>query len=294
MFGAPAASRIVLIVDQFEEIWTACTDTTERQSFLDALAEVVGSTSRCTVVLGVRADHVAGLADQPTLAQALADATVLIGAPTAAEVHRAIEHPAQLAGLVLDVGLADALVDDAGDEPGSLPLLSTALTELWDQRDGRRLTLEAYAESGGLRGAVARIAERVYGELDESDRPAARVLLLRLAGPGEGDAVTRRRVPLTELAALPDPRVRAVVEPLADARLLSLDTGYVEVAHEALFREWPRLRAWLEEHAAARSVQHRLAVAAAEWDEGSREQAELWRGSRLSAGLEFATLYPTR
>jgi DNA-binding SARP family transcriptional activator len=292
VFGAPAASRIVLIVDQFEEVWTACTDTAERQSFLDALAEVVGSTARCTVVLGVRADHVAGLADQPTLAQALADATVLIGTPTAAEVHRAIEHPAQLAGLVLDVGLEDALVDDAGDEPGSLPLLSTALAELWDQRDGRRLTFEAYAESGGLRGAVARIAERAYGELDESDRAAARVLLLRLAGLGEGDAVTRRRVPLTELAALPDPRVRAVVEPLADARLLSLDAGYVEAAHEALFREWPRLRAWLEEHAAARAVQHRLAVAAAEWDEGGQEPAELWRGSRLSAGLEFAAAYP--
>jgi WD40 repeat protein len=292
VFGAPAASRIVLIVDQFEEVWTACTDVAERQSFLDALAEVVDSASRCTVVLGVRADHVAGLADQPTLAQALADATVLIGTPTAAEVHRAIEHPALLAGLVLDVGLADALVDDAGDEPGSLPLLSTALTELWDQRDGRKLTLETYAESGGLRGAVARIAERAYGELDESDRKAARVLLLRLAGPGEGDAVTRRRVLLTELAALPDPRVRAVVEPLADARLLSLDAGYVEVAHEALFREWPRLRAWLEEHAAARAVQHRLAVAASEWDDGGREQAELWRGGRLSAGLEFATAYP--
>ena len=292
VFGAPATSRIVLIVDQFEEVWTACTEVAERQSFLDALADVVDSTSRCTVVLGVRADHVAGLAGQPTLAQALADATVLIGTPTAAEVHRAIEHPAQLAGLVLDIGLADALVDDAGDEPGSLPLLSAALTELWDQRDGRRLTLDAYAQSGGLRGAVARIAERAYGDLDEADRTAARVLLLRLAGPGEGDAVTRRRVTLTELAALPDPRVRAVVEPLADARLLSLDAGYVEVAHEALFREWPRLRAWLEEHAAARAVQHRLSVATAEWDEGGREQAELWRGSRLSAGLDFAAAYP--
>ncbi len=167
VFDEPEESRVVLVVDQFEEVWTACTDTAERESFLDALAEVVDSTSRCTVVLSVRADHVAGLADQPVLAQALADATVLIGAPTAAEVRRAVEHPAGLAGLVLDVGLADALVDDAGDEPGSLPLLSTALTELWDHRDGRRLTLEAYAESGGLRGAVARIAERAYGELDE-------------------------------------------------------------------------------------------------------------------------------
>lgn len=292
VFDEPEDSRVVLIVDQFEEVWTACTDTAERESFLDALAEVVDSTSRCTVVLSVRADHLAGLADQPMLAHALADATVLIGTPTAAEVHRAVEHPARLAGLVLDVGLADALVDDAGNEPGSLPLLSTALTELWDRRDGRRLTLEAYSESGGLRGAVARIAERAYGELDERDRTAARVLLLRLAGPGQVDAVTRRRVPLSELIALPDPRVRAVVDPLAAARLLTFDAGYVEVAHEALFREWPRLRSWLEEHAAARTVQRRLVVAAAEWDEGGREPTELWRGGRLAAGVEFAAAYP--
>ena len=285
-------SRVVLIVDQFEEVWTACTDTAEREAFLDALAEVVETADQCTVVLGVRADHMAGLADQPVLAQALADATVLIGAPSAAEARRAVEHPAELAGLVLDVGLADALVDDAGDEPGSLPLLSTALTELWEHRDGRRLTLQAYADSGGLRGAVARIADRAYGELDAADRTAARVLLVRLAGPGEGDAVTRRRVVLSELAGLPNPRVRAVVEPLARARLLSVDAGHVEVAHEALFREWPRLRSWLEEHAAARTVQRRLVVAAAEWDEGGREPTELWRGGRLAAGVDFAAAYP--
>jgi WD40 repeat protein len=292
VFDGAEQSRVVLVVDQFEEVWTACADGTERQAFLDALVEIVDTTSRCTVVLGVRADHVASLADQPALAQALTDATVLVGTPTSAEVRRAVEHPAELAGLVLDVGLADALVDDADDEPGSLPLLSTALTELWEHRDGRRLTLAAYAESGGLRGAVARIAERAYGELDDRDQAAVRVLLLRLAGPGEGDAVTRRRVPLTEFATLPDPRVRAVVEPLADARLLTVDTGHVEVAHEALFREWPRLRGWLDEHATARAVQRRLVHAATEWDDSGREPAELWRGSRLAAGVEFATAYP--
>jgi WD40 repeat protein/DNA-binding SARP family transcriptional activator len=292
VFGEAAASRVVLVVDQLEEAWTVCPDAAERQAFLDALAEVVESGSRCSVVLSLRADHVGRLADHPVLARALTEATVLVGAASAAEVRRAVEHPAEQAGLVLEVGLADALVDDAGDEPGSLPLLSTALTELWDHRDGRRLTLGAYAGSGGLRGAVARIAERAYGDLDDADRAAARVLLLRLAGPGQSDAITRRRVSLAELAALPDPRVRAVVEPLAAARLLSLDAGFVEVAHEALFREWPRLRAWLEEHAAVRAVQRRLAVAAAEWDEGGREATELWRGGRLAAGVDFAAAYP--
>jgi WD40 repeat protein len=166
------------------------------------------------------------------------------------------------------------------------------LTELWEQRDGRRLTLAAYVAAGGIRGAVARIAERAYGAVDPADQAAARILLLRLAGPGEGEAVTRRRVPLTELAALPDRRVRAVVDPLAQARLLSVSAGHVEVAHEALFREWPRLRAWLDEDAAGRAVQRRLAVAVAEWDAGGREPTELWRGTRLAAGVEFASAHP--
>jgi WD40 repeat protein/DNA-binding SARP family transcriptional activator len=292
VYSDNAPGRVVLVVDQLEETWTACTDEGERAAFLDAIAELVESDLQCSVVLVVRADYVAELADQPVLAGALADATVLVGAPTEAEVQRAVGHPAERAGLHLDVGLADALVADAGDEPGSLPLLSTTLTELWAQRDGRRLTLAAYVTAGGIRGAIARIAERAYGALDDDDQAAARILLLRLAGPGEGDAVTRRRVPLAELAALPDRRVRAVVDPLAQARLLSVSAGHVEVAHEALFREWPRLRAWLAEDAAGRAVQRRLAVAAGEWDAGGREATELWRGTRLAAGVDFATAHP--
>jgi hypothetical protein len=114
-------------------------------------------------------------------------------------------------------------VSDAGDEPGSLPLMSTAVTELWERRDGRRLTLPAYVAAGGIRGAVSRIAERAYDALDPSQQAAARVLLLRLAGPGEAGTATRRRVPMTGLAGLPDPRVSAVVGPLTSARLLSGD-----------------------------------------------------------------------
>jgi hypothetical protein len=252
----------VLVVDQLEETWTSCGVPEEREAFLDALSEIADSDAGFTVVLVVRADYVGRLADRPGLVRALADATVLVGAPTEPELRRAVEHPAQRAGLHLDIGLADALVADAAGGPGLLPLLSTALTELWDHRDGRRLTLAAYATAGGIRGAVARLAERAFGLLDPPDQAAARVLLLRLAGPGDGGTATRRRVPLSDLAALPDARVAAVVGPLAEARLLTLDAGHVEVAHEALFREWPRLRAWLEEDVAARAVQRRLVDAA--------------------------------
>lgn len=291
VFGPGGDAGRVLVVDQLEEVWTTCPDPGERQEFLEALSDVVGSEHGGRVVLALRADYLGELAAHPVLAAAMADATVLVGGPTEAEVRRTVELPAARAGLDLDTGLADAVAADAGAEPGALPLLSTALAELWERRVDDRLTLAAYVGAGGLRGAVSRLAERAYGALDEDDRAAARVLLMRLAGPGEGERATRRRVPWTELDALADPRVRAVVAPLARARLLSVGTDHVEVAHEALFREWPRLRGWLEVDAEARAVQRRLVVAAAEWDAGGREDGELWRGSRLVAGSDFVSTH---
>ncbi len=286
-------SRTVLVVDQLEEAWTACQDPGERAAFLDTLAELASDPrSPVTVVLVVRADYVGELADHPALARGMADSTVLVGAPTPAEVRRAIERPAARAGLTLDDGLAEAMVSDAGAEPGLLPLLSTALTRLWLQREGARLTFAAYVGMGGLSGAIAHLADAAYNSLSTDEQVAARTLLLRLTGPGEGTAVTRRRVPLSELEALPRGEVRRVVDVLADARLLTVSDGHVEVAHEALFREWPRLRGWLVEDAAGRSVQRRLALAASEWDADGREPGQLWRGTRLVSGLEVAEARP--
>ncbi len=292
VFGEGSDDRAVFVIDQFEELWTVCGDETEREAFLAAIGSLVDSDSPCTVVLAIRADHVGRLADHAELARSLADATLLVGAPSAAELRRAVERPAARAGLLLDVGLVDAIVDDAADEPGALPLLSTALTRLWSHRHGRHLTFAAYSGGGGLQAAVAHLAEKAYAALDVEDQAAARVLLLRLAADGEGDAVTRRRVPLAELAALPNPRVAAVVEPLADARLLTVDAGHVEVAHEALFREWPRLRGWLEEQAQAQRVRRRLAIAAADWEQGGRDPGEAWQGTRLAAGVELMLAAP--
>jgi WD40 repeat protein/DNA-binding SARP family transcriptional activator len=292
VYGDGAAGRVVLVVDQLEEAWTVCSDETERTAFLDALGDVVDTQPHCTVVFVVRADHVGELANQPVLARTMADATVLVGAPTSAEVRRAVERPAELAGLSLEPGLLDAIVDDAGDEPGSLPLLSTAMTELWERRDATTLPLGAYVGLGGIDGAIARIAERVYGALSDADQAATKVLMLRLAGPGDAESTSRQRIRLAEVARLPDPRVRAVVGRLADARLLTVRADEVEVAHEALFREWPRLRGWLEESSAGRAVQRRLSAAAREWDLGERDTSEVWRGARLAAGLDFAATHP--
>ncbi|MFC6421955.1 BTAD domain-containing putative transcriptional regulator [Ornithinimicrobium tianjinense] len=295
--GAPAGGRDrvprVLVVDQFEEAWTLCQDAGEREAFLDTLVELatVGA-GRTVVVVAVRADYVAHLANHPALARLVADNGLLVGVPTPAEVQRAIEVPAERAGLVLDAGLAATIVEDAGSEPGLLPLLSAALTQLWLSRKGARLGYAAYVAMGGLPGAIAHLAEDAWQALPEEDGPAARALLLRLAGPGEGSTVVRRRVPLDELVGLPGEGTARTVDRLVAARLLTVSEGTVEVAHEALFREWPRLAGWLAEDVTGRAVLRRLALAASEWDAEGREPQQLWRGTRLVSGLEVAETYP--
>ena len=290
--AGPGVTRTVLVVDQFEEAWTSCDDPAERAAFLDELSRRLEAQDGCTIVLAVRADHVGSLADHPVLARGRVEGTLLVGSPTESELRRMVQHPADRAGLILQDGLVDALVEDTRNEPGALPLLSTALQELWNLREGRRLTLSAHLARGGLRGAVARMAEDAYTALDDEDRAAARTLMLRLAGPGRSDSVSRRRVRLAELAALPDPRVLAVVEPLAAARLLAVDTEHVEVAHEALFREWPRLRGWLEEQSADRTIRHRLSAATSDWVQAGRDADEVWQGSSLAAGLALLAAAP--
>ena len=290
--GAEAEGRTVLVIDQLEEVWTACDDEGERAAFLDALAGLIAdAASPVVLVLVVRADYLDRLADQPALAAAVGDNTVLVGTPTVDDVRRAVSNPATRAGLVLDEGLLDAIVTDAGAEPGLLPLLSTSLRQLWEERKGNRLSLATYVASGGLRSAIAHLAESEYARLDADERPDVRALLLRLTGPGEGDAVTRRRVARSELAALPRDPAR-LVERLAAARLLTVSDEHVEVAHEALFREWPRLRAWLDDDRSGREVERRLAVATTEWRQEERDPALLWRGARLEAGLEVAARRP--
>ena len=286
-------TRVLVVVDQFEEVWTVCDDDSERRQFLDTLTELATDPrSPVTVVLAVRADFMGELADHEALRGLITDGTVLVGPMTPAEIRRAVERPAAAGCLALDDGLADTVVSDAGQEPGLLPLLSTAMSQVWEQRDGRSLTYAAYVGLGGLSGAIATLAEEAYAGLPRDQGPTARALLLRLTGPGDGAGVTRRRVPLTELDALPHPSIRAVVEELARARLLTVSEGSVEVAHEALFREWPRLRTWLVEDAAGRAVQRRLAVAAADWDAEGRETSALWTGTRLASGLEVADARP--
>ena len=252
--------RLVLVVDQFEEVFNATRDDAERSAFIDLLTR---ERAGLRVIVALRADHYGRCAAYPALARLLGSDQVLVGPLSSAELAAVIEHPAQRVGLRVEPALTEALVADAGTEPGVLPLLSTCLLELWGARDAGRLTLAAYRASGGLQGAIARLAEATYADLDPHRQNVARALLLRLAGPGEGAELVRRRVSLDELDADRDPVVGGSLRTSTAARLLTTGDGHVEVAHEALLREWPRLQGWLAEDAAGRQVRLHLIGAVA-------------------------------
>src|SRR5262249_30010483 len=148
---------------------------------------------------------------------------------------------------------------------------------------------EAYGLTGGVRGAVARLAEDVYSGFDEEQQTIARSVLLRLAGPGEGTAVVRRRVPLADFDAEQNERVAGVLDALTARRLLTVSEGSVEVAHEALLREWPRFQEWLEEDREGRRLHAHLIETAREWAGSGRDPADLYRGARLASALDWTT-----
>jgi WD40 repeat protein/DNA-binding SARP family transcriptional activator len=283
-----ADGRLLLVVDQFEEVFTACQDPTERASFLDELLAAAGAEQGAVVVVGLRADYYGRCAEHAGLAAQLGASQVLVGPMRPGELRRAIELPAERAGLRVEPALTQAMVADVAGEPGGLPLLSTALLEGWERRQGRTLTLVGYYERGGVHGAVARLAERAWLTLGPQEQAAARRILLRLAGPGEGAAVTRRRVALAELEPKRDQHTARALQVLTARRLLTASEATVEVAHEALLREWPRLRGWLEDDVQGRALHRHVIGAAQEWEAAGRDPGELYRGARLTGALDWA------
>jgi WD40 repeat protein/DNA-binding SARP family transcriptional activator len=283
-----ADERLVLAVDQLEEIFTACRAEAERADFADALAALAEDADRrVAVVLGIRGDYSGRCAEYPGLSEQMSANTVFVGRMRRDELRRAIELPARRAGLRVEPSLVSALVGDVAEEPGGLPLLSTALVELWEERSGRTLRRSAYIQSGGVNGAVARLAERAYRRLTKPQRERARAILLRLADAEEA-APVRRRVPLAELEVKRDEDAATALAVLTESRLVTADEGTVEVAHEALLSQWPRLRAWLEEDAEGRRLHQHLIHAAGEWQRSGRDPAEPYRGARLASALEWA------
>ncbi len=287
----PPGERLVLLIDQFEETFVACRDPDERAAFLEALVEgAADPDERLVVVLAIRADFYGRCAEHAELSTLISANQILVGPLRRDELRRAVELPARKAGLRVEPRLVAALVGDVASEPGGLPLLSAALVELWQRRDGRTLTYRAYERTGGVEGAVGRLAEDAYRRLSAAERRRARPLLLRLAGDDEAaEAFVRRRVALDELELERDPDAARALAVLTEARLLTVDEGAVEVAHEALLREWPRLRGWLEADAEGRRLHHHLIGTARDWRDAERDSAELYRGARLAAALDWAS-----
>jgi tetratricopeptide (TPR) repeat protein len=301
----PRAERLVLLVDQFEEIFTLCNDEAERRDFIANLlhaATVAGG--RAIVVLTMRADFYHRCAAHNDLAAALSDHQVLIGPMTEDELRRAIERPARLAGLEPEPGLVELLLDDIRGRVGALPLLQFALQEVWRRREDYRLTVHSYREIGQLEGALQRKADAVYGSFTPEQQELCRRVFLRLVHPGEGSEDTRRRATLREL--LPnDPAqaaaVQSIINRLADheSRLLTTERratvageATVEVAHEALIRGWPQLRKWIEADREGLKLHRRLSEAAMEWSSHDRESSFLYSGIPLAQAREWVKTNP--
>jgi WD40 repeat protein len=216
-----------------------------------------------------------------------------IGPMTAEELRRAIEEPARRGHWEFEPGLVDLILRDVGDEPGALPLLSHALLETWKRRAGHTLTLKGYADAGGVHGAIAHTAESIYQNLSPEEQALARDIFLRLTELGEGTEDTRRRVSFEELTSSSEDteHVRAVLNKLAEARLITLGENTVEVAHEALIREWPTLREWLNQDREGLRLHRHLTEAAYEWELLGRDPGALYRGAHLAQARAWAELH---
>ncbi|MEV7965637.1 hypothetical protein AB0O34_06585 [Sphaerisporangium sp. NPDC088356] len=283
--GRPGKARVVIVVDQFEEVFTLCRDAAERACFLDWLLAAADDTGeRARVVLGVRADFYARCAEHPPLVRALRDRQLLIGPMDEGDLRQVVIGPAARAEIKVERALVETILRDCRGEPGALPLLSHALLETWKRCKAGTMTLAAYRDVGGIQGAIAQSAEQVYDEFGDQERRLVKDTFLRLTALGEGTEDTRRRVAPAELLAGPNgPAVATVLARLTEARLLTVDEDGVQVAHEAVIRSWPRLRGWLAEDRELVRLLRRLTEAATEWEQHGREDELLYRGTRLAA-----------
>ncbi|MER5619110.1 helix-turn-helix domain-containing protein [Streptomyces sp. NPDC002215] len=282
-----------VIVDQFEEVFTLCQDSAERARFIELLLTAREPESRLRVLIAVRADFYGRCAEHRDLVEALRDANLLAGPMSAAELRDAIVKPASANGLTVERALTSRLVQEVSDAPGGLPLLSHVLLETWRRRRGKALTMAGYEAAGALEGAIAKTAEDVYGHFTEPQAVAARRMLLRLVAPGDGAPDTRRPAERGELQNSSEQEDTPVLEALARARLLTLDSTTVELAHEAMLTAWPRLRGWIETDRERLRVHRKLTEAARAWEELGRDPGALYRGSRLVTAQEhFSGAHP--
>ncbi|MCP4420190.1 MAG: protein kinase, partial [Chloroflexi bacterium] len=282
------AKQILIVSDQFEEIYTLCTDPKIRRAFLDLLLDALDiakfrQEELFTLVLTLRTDFMSQALTYRPFADALQNSDIKLGPMTRRELSQAIANPARRYGLLFETGLVARILDDVGDESGNLPLLQFALTELWEKIHNATLTHEGYDEIGGVEGALARYADQEFSQLTPTEQQQARQVFIQMVRPGAGTEDTRRLAARNELGE----SNWELVQKLADARLVvtSLSPSgqeTVEVVHEALIRGWGQLRGWMAEDRAFRSWQERLRAALRQWQMSQQDSDALLRGTILA------------
>ncbi|NEO40588.1 MAG: hypothetical protein F6J90_31350 [Moorea sp. SIOASIH] len=289
---------ILLIADQFEELYTLCRDEQTRRLFLDTLSNTFQSSSEqssssTVLVTTMRADFLGNVLSYPPLANVWRKVNVQIRSMNPEELREVIEKPAQKVGVSFESGLVERILDDVDTEPGNLPLLEFALTELWKKRTSKQLTHQAYQEIGEVSGALTSYADREFSKLQPEEQERVRRIFIQLVRPGEGTENTRRVATKAELKETD----WKLVKKLADARLVvtsrtlvtsakNAEQETVEVVHEALIRNWGQLKAWMETDREFRAWQERMRANMGQWQEMNRDKGLLLRGAALVQAQE--------
>lgn len=285
---SPTAKWLLLFIDQFEEMYTLCPEPQSSIHFVDTLLQAITNNrglrdTPLTLLLALRVDFLGqALAHRP-FADTLQSAAMMLGPMTRDELREAIEKPAQVQGAAFERGLVERILDDVGTEPGSLPLLEFALTQLWEQVDSGWLTHKGYDRIGQVDGALARYAEQVYVNLSETEQVQARYIFGQLVRPGVGTEDTRRLASKAEIGESNWP----LVQHLADKRLVVTGADAsgretVELIHEALIGIWGRLKDWIESDRSFRTWQDRIRAAMSQWAASNRDEDALLRGAPLT------------
>ena len=308
--GVPA----LLVVDQFEELFTLVDSVADRKRFIGLLLDATRPDVEhpVHVILTLRADFYHACWSHLELLKRIDGNQYLVQRMGRDELRQVIERPLALAGAKLEQGLADTLLNDVGDEPGNLPLLEHALLQLWELRQNQELTHDAYEKIGRLSGALENHADSVYAELSEGpEQEVARKIFVSLTQLGKASEDTRRRVRKADLLARysNDEMTTKVLQKLTESRLVTIsgegaadepasqdgDAGHarnrerdeVEVSHEALIRGWPLLRDWIEADRHALTIQRQIEKEAREWDARGRDRGLLLTGTRLAEATEW-------
>ena len=295
----PSGLPLVIVADQFDEVFSVCKRESERRALIELLVR-----GRASPTPGGRAIVVATMRDaflrQGGIARFL-EQPVIMGPMTLDEMRQAIERPAQIVGCELEAGLVELVLRDVNDQAGALPLLQFTLLELWRRRAGRRLTVAAYRDIGGITGALERSASQLYATLSPREQETCRRVLLAMVRPAGEELFVRRSVLVAPLVG-DDPEnaalTRSVIDRLADARLVTISLigagssqETVELAHDGLIRGWTVLRRWVDEDIEGLRTRERLIEAAQAWERNGRDPRSLYRGEALNTAVHWHRAY---